>query len=74
MIEELCCQDVLRDEILSATEAVMKWLISCDYPGSSPVLVLLSGGNAVLLQGSQMRNEGMVSAPGVCKTRKSCLW
>lgn len=54
MIEELCCQDVLRDVILSATEAVMKWLIPYDDPGSSPLPVLLSGRNAVFLQDSWM--------------------
>lgn len=42
----------MRDAILSATEAVMKWLLPYDDPGSSPVVVLLSGRNAVFLQDS----------------------
>lgn len=70
MVEELCCQDVVRDVTLSATEAVMKWLISPDYPASSPVLVLLSGRNAVLLQDPQMGNEEMISAPQSLQDKK----
>lgn len=70
MIEELCCQDVMRNVTLSATEAVMKWLISYHYPASSPVLVLLSGRNAVFFQDSQMGNEEMISAPQSLQDKK----
>lgn len=38
----------MRDVILSGTEAVMKWLIFYDYPGSSLMIILLGGRNAVL--------------------------
>lgn len=47
MIEELCCQDVMRGVILSSTEAVMKWLIFYDYPGSTLMIILLGGRNTV---------------------------
>ena len=36
----------MRDVILSGTEAVMKWLIFYDHPGSSLMTVLLGGRNA----------------------------